>query len=284
MAFVYFGEFASKTSARERFLFPSPLLVSNSINPPLFIFHRARSTDFEKKIEGLCTGYDIAFNIFGFPAPLRWEKRKRAGITPCFAFSNLLSSCSLMKARVVKQRPMTAKYLPLQHLLHFKLKWQRWEKIDASRRWHVEPANKLPSSFSPKYKMARRLAFGVFKVFFKDAISGLNAPKVTVPDGVVLLHQPPSCDKVPMVSNFVVKLETYLRMTEIPYENSFGPNVSSKGKIPWIKYNGKKIADSNFCIRFLNEEFKVTLDDKLSKTERAISHAIKTMVEENTYW
>ena len=182
-----------------------------------------------------------------------------------------------MKARVVKQRLMTAKYLPLQHLPHFM-------KIDASRRWHVEPANKLPSSFSPKYKMARRLAFGVFKVFFKDALSGLNSPKVTVPDGVVLLHQPPSCDKVPMVSNFVVKLETYLRMTEIPYENSFGPNVSSKGKIPWIKYNGKKIADSNFCIRFLNEEFKVTLDDKLSKTERAISHAIKTMVEENTYW
>ena len=132
--------------------------------------------------------------------------------------------------------------------------------------------------------MARRLAFGVFKVFFKDAISGLNAPKVTVPDGVVLLHQPPICDKVAMVSNFVVKLETYLRMTEIPYENSFGPKVSSKGKVPWITYNGKKIADSNFCIRFLNEEFKVTLDDKLSKTERAISHAIKTMVEENTYW
>ena len=64
--------------------------------------------------------------------------------------------------------------------------------------------------------MARGLAFWVFKVFFKDALSGLNAPKVTVPDGVVLLHQPPICDKVPMVSNFVVKLETYLRMTEIP--------------------------------------------------------------------
>ena len=132
--------------------------------------------------------------------------------------------------------------------------------------------------------MARRLASAVFKVFFKDALSGLNAPKVTVPDGVVLLHQPPSCDKVPMLSNFAVKLETYLRMTEIPYENSFGPKVSSKGKIPSIKYNGKNIADSNFCIRFLNEEFQATLDDKLSETERAVSHAIKTMVEENTYW
>jgi len=73
-------------------------------------------------------------------------------------------------------------------------------------------------------------------------------------------------------------------MAEIPYENSFVPKNSSKGKIPWIEYNGKKTADSNFCINFLNEEFKVTLDDKLSKTEKAVSHAIKTMVEENTYW
>ena len=71
MVFVYFGEFASEANARERFLFPLPLLVSNSVTPPLFIFYRARSTDFEEKIEGLCTGYDIAFNIFRFSAPLR---------------------------------------------------------------------------------------------------------------------------------------------------------------------------------------------------------------------
>ena len=129
--------------------------------------------------------------------------------------------------------------------------------------------------------MAARL---FVRVFLKDVIAGANAPKVTVPNGVVLLHQPPISDGVPMVSNFAMKLETYLRMADIPYENSFVPKNSSKGKIPWIEYNGKRIADSNFCISFLNKEFKVTLDDKLSKSEQAVSHAIKTMVEENTYW
>lgn len=118
----------------------------------------------------------------------------------------------------------------------------------------------------------------------KDAIAGFNAPNVRVPNGVVLLHQPPISEKVPMISSFALKLETYLRMANIPYENSFVPKNSSKGKIPWIEYSGKKIPDSNFCISFLNEEFNVTLDDKLSKKEKAISHAIKTMVEENTYW
>ena len=133
-------------------------------------------------------------------------------------------------------------------------------------------------------KMAGRLRTLVVRVFLKDAIAGFNAPKVTVPNGVVLLHQPPISERVPMISNFALKLETYLRMADIPYENSFVPKNSSKGKIPWIEYNGMKIPDSNFCISFLNEEFKVSLDDELSKGEKAVSHAIKTMVEENTYW
>ena len=122
------------------------------------------------------------------------------------------------------------------------------------------------------------------RYLLKDVVPGSKAPKVVVPDGVVLLHQTPIGDKVPMLSNFAVKLETYLRMTQIPYENSFIAKLSSKGKIPWIEYNGQRIADSNFCIAFLNEEFKVNLDEKLSVSERAISHGIKTMLEENTYW
>ena len=133
-------------------------------------------------------------------------------------------------------------------------------------------------------EMAIRLRTLVIRVFLKDAIAGHNAPKVTVPNGVVLLHQSPISDRVANISSFAVSLETYLRMANIPYKNSFVPKNSPKGKIPWIEYNGKKIADSNFCVSFLNEEFKVTLDDKLSKSEKAVSHAIKTMVKENTYW
>ena len=59
---------------------------------------------------------------------------------------------------------------------------------------------------------------------------------------------------------------------------------SSKGKFPWIEYNGQEIADSSFCVRFVNQTFGVDLNKGLSKTERAIAYACQKMIEENTYW
>ena len=111
-----------------------------------------------------------------------------------------------------------------------------------------------------------------------------SAPKVVAPNGVVLLNAPPIVDKTPNISNFVLKLETFLRMADIPYLNNFTFKLSSKGKVPWITYNGQKIPDSNFCISFLSKEFDVDLDKKLSAKDRAVSHAVLRMVEENLYW
>jgi len=73
-------------------------------------------------------------------------------------------------------------------------------------------------------------------------------------------------------------------MTKIPYESEYGLTFSKKGKMPWIEFNGQEIADSNFCIRFLEKEFQVDVDSHLSATERAIAHCIRTMLEENTHW
>ena len=89
---------------------------------------------------------------------------------------------------------------------------------------------------------------------------------------------------VPNFSPPCMKLETYLRMTKIPYEcdNSF--KMSSKGKMPWIEYNGQEISDSNFCIEFLNKEFGVDVDDHLSDEQKGIARAALVMLEENTYW
>lgn len=81
-----------------------------------------------------------------------------------------------------------------------------------------------------------------------------------------------------------LKLETFLRIVKIPYENDFRMIYSKQGKMPWIEFNGQEIADSNFCIQFLSKEFQVDVDSHLSATERAIAHSILTMLEENTYW
>ena len=73
-------------------------------------------------------------------------------------------------------------------------------------------------------------------------------------------------------------------MTKIPYENDYSMVFSKTGKLPWIEFKGQEIADSNFCIRFLEKEFQVDIDSHLTSTERAIGHSIRTMLDENTFW
>lgn len=103
--------------------------------------------------------------------------------------------------------------------------------------------------------------------------------------GTVLLHQfSPYAFTVVNGSPPCLKLETFLRMVKIPYENDYRFINSKQGKMPWIEFDGQEIPDSNFCIRFLQREFQVDVDSHLSATERAIGHSIRTMLEENTYW
>ncbi|XP_031574776.1 failed axon connections homolog [Actinia tenebrosa] len=111
-----------------------------------------------------------------------------------------------------------------------------------------------------------------------------TSSKLFNPQESVIVRQPAVATTVPSVSPFPLKLETYLRLANIPYKNRFGRAFSSKGKIPWMEYKDDKVADSNFCIRYLNEKFSVDLDAGLSAKGKGVGHAVLTMLEENTYW
>jgi len=97
----------------------------------------------------------------------------------------------------------------------------------------------------------------------------------------VILHQYPPSTSVPSLSGFCLKLETFLRINKIPYENVHSYKVGKKGKMPWIEYKGDKIPDSNFIIEYLNKSFEIDMDKNLSKSERAQSRALRCMIEEN---
>ena len=116
--------------------------------------------------------------------------------------------------------------------------------------------------------------------FLAKRFQGKDKKRSTRP-GTVVLHQFPPSE---LSSPPCLKLETFLRMTKIPYENEYSFKFSKKGKIPWIEFNGQEIADSNFCIQFLKGEFKVDIDSHLNDTEKGIAHSVRTMLEENTYW
>ena len=67
-------------------------------------------------------------------------------------------------------------------------------------------------------------------------------------------------------------------------QNEHSYEMSSKGKTPWITYNGVDVADSQFCIEYLNEKFSVNLNKDLSAVDRSLARAFQKMTEENLYW
>jgi glutathione S-transferase len=91
---------------------------------------------------------------------------------------------------------------------------------------------------------------------------------------------------IPNASPFCLKLETYLRMVELPYQNQYTDNLSKapKGKMPYIEDNGKIVADSNIVIEYLKETYGDRLDSHLSPADRGISLAMRRLIDENLYW
>ncbi|XP_030637532.1 failed axon connections homolog [Chanos chanos] len=101
----------------------------------------------------------------------------------------------------------------------------------------------------------------------------------------IILHQfsrPKS--GVPSLSPFCLKMETYLRMVDLPYQNYFDGKLSAQGKMPWIEYNQEQVCGTEFIMDFLEERLGVNLNKDLSPQEKAVSHAITKMVEEHFYW
>uniref|UniRef100_A0A3B4BG25 Uncharacterized protein n=1 Tax=Periophthalmus magnuspinnatus TaxID=409849 RepID=A0A3B4BG25_9GOBI len=99
----------------------------------------------------------------------------------------------------------------------------------------------------------------------------------------IILHQfSRPKNGVPSLSPFCLKIETYLRMVDLPYQNYFDGKLSPQGKMPWIEYNHEQVSGSEFIIDFLEEKFGINLNKNLTLEERAVSRAITKMVEEHT--
>lgn len=134
----------------------------------------------------------------------------------------------------------------------------------------------------------------------------------------IILHQfsrPKT--SAPSLSPFCLKLETYLRMLDLPYQvktnlliprlvptrfmffsghfpvfifvlfflqNYFDGKLSPQGKMPWIEYNQEQVCGTEFIIDFLEERLGVSLNNSLTAQEKAVSHAVTKMVEEHFYW
>lgn len=103
---------------------------------------------------------------------------------------------------------------------------------------------------------------------------------------MIKLYQFPPAWNVANPSPFCLKLETYLRMANLPYDkiSVMNPTRGPKGKLPCVSIDGKKIGDSNFIIEVLEEKYKITLDNHLNAQQKAFALTLKRMLEEHLYF
>jgi glutathione S-transferase len=103
---------------------------------------------------------------------------------------------------------------------------------------------------------------------------------------MITLHQFSPNWGLPNASPFCMKLETYLRMADLPYTVVYEDKLDKapKGKMPYIEDEGKKIGDSNLIIEYLQEKYGDRTDAHLSPSDRGISLAMRRLIDENLYW
>jgi glutathione S-transferase len=91
---------------------------------------------------------------------------------------------------------------------------------------------------------------------------------------------------LPNASPFCMKVETYLRMSELPYACPRGADVrkAPKGKLPYIEDGAARVADSSFIVDYLKQQYGDKLDAHLSEQERGVALAVQRLIEENLYW
>lgn len=110
--------------------------------------------------------------------------------------------------------------------------------------------------------------------------------KTDFKEDIVYLYQFGRTGTIASPSPFCLKLETWLRMTGIKYENVDHKMKyrSKRGQLPFVEFNGTEIADSSAIIKQLGTHFNADIDAKLTSEQRNLTHAIITMAENHLHW
>ncbi|KAJ1524988.1 hypothetical protein ONE63_009839 [Megalurothrips usitatus] len=116
-------------------------------------------------------------------------------------------------------------------------------------------------------------------------------PKPTVhkpnfEEDVVYLYQFSRTPVLPSLSSFCLKVETWLRLAGIKYENVDHKLKfrSKKGQLPFIELNGEEIADSSIIIKELATRFEKDLDKDLDNDQKNVAYALTSMIENHLLW
>ncbi|GMS99838.1 hypothetical protein PENTCL1PPCAC_22013, partial [Pristionchus entomophagus] len=124
-------------------------------------------------------------------------------------------------------------------------------------------------------------------------VGGIEEPNdpliahLRIHDHRIVLVQFPRTRLVPTISPFALKMETWLRVADLPYLNVSNKfrQKSSKGQIPYIELDGEQVPDTHFIIKRLKKEFERNNPDvDLSEEEIALTKAYLALVENRLFW
>merc|ERR1712088_12091 len=105
-------------------------------------------------------------------------------------------------------------------------------------------------------------------------------------EDMVYLFQFTRSPQIPSISPFCLKLESWLKLHGIKYQNVDHKCKfrSKKGMLPFIELNGEEIADSNMIIETLATKFGKEMPAQLSAEQKNVQHAMVAMVENHLHW
>lgn len=102
----------------------------------------------------------------------------------------------------------------------------------------------------------------------------------------VYLYQFTRTPLLPSLSPFCLKVETWLRVTKLDYENVDHKMKfrSKQGLLPFVELNGAEINDSANIIKELGKRFEQDLDKDLTPEQRTLSFTTCSMIENHLFF
>lgn len=103
---------------------------------------------------------------------------------------------------------------------------------------------------------------------------------------IIYLYQMMRTSVIPSISPPCLKVETWLRLVGLKYENVDHKMKfrSKKGLLPFVELNGEEIADSAIIIKQLGEKLNTDLDAGLTAEQKLVAHANISMIENHFAW
>ncbi|WP_448548966.1 glutathione S-transferase family protein [Thalassotalea fusca] len=88
-------------------------------------------------------------------------------------------------------------------------------------------------------------------------------------------------------SPFVVKVDLFMRMNELPFVSDANVNhlkTAPKNKLPYITDGNLTIGDSHFILEYLTDKYQLTLDEHLTQEQKAQAQLFTKAIDEGLYW